>query len=312
METAKTWLGSVTYPIFDISVALGKREFKVSHKVLYGLAALGAWQLSKGLGYFLRTFLQCMATCEKTKLTRADGPEDFLNKAVIVVGGDTNIGQAFAKELAKRNFTLILLGHNITILDKLASEIGTNEGVIVRTLQYSLLSNWNELIQLEADLDIIVKPLNVVGVVNAELEMQPDLPFHNIKLKDIVRILGAQVVAPTIITRVAVARMELVKAHGFVLNVTSGLVSQPCSKRPLFAAAASYGDYLSQALNKSYSGRIKFHSVRQMLGESVNEEGYNKFARNCLRWVGSKTVMHGGFLHSLKSNAYSGLLHHFN
>mmetsp|Transcript_9335 Transcript_9335/g.17903 ORF Transcript_9335/g.17903 Transcript_9335/m.17903 type:complete len:313 (-) Transcript_9335:29-967(-) len=312
METAKTWLGTFTYPPFNLTYSIGKYQWNISHKIILALAAFGAWEAFKGLRSLTSTLRQCFLTCEKTHLTRSDGPEDHFKKAVVIVGGDTNIGQAFARELAKRQFNLILLGHSAELLDKLASELGTNEGSVVSTLQYNLLSDWSNIERFEQDLEVLFKTFNISGVINAELELQPDLPFHNIKLSDVVRILGAQVIAPTIITKAALARMELVKNTGFVLYVTSGLVAKPCSKRPLFAAAASYGDYLSQALSKNYGGRIQFHSVRQLLGEDVSLEAYGKFARNCLKWVGHKTVLYGGFLQSLKGNAYAGLLHHFN
>jgi short-subunit dehydrogenase len=312
METAKTWLGTFTYPTFDISYAVGRFDWKLSHKLIYALAAIGAWTAIKRLWSLSSTLASCLLTREQTQLTRGDAPEDFFVKAVVVVGGDTLIGKAFARELARRGFTLVLLGHDEAVLDEVASELGTKEGVIVRTLKYSLLTDWSSLGQFEADLVTLLKPLNVSGIVNAELEAEPSGSFHNFKLTDIIRVLGAQVVAPTIATKVAVARMELTNTKGFVLSVTSGLVTRPCSKRPLFGAAASYGDYLSQSLARSYSGRIKFHSVRQLLGEDVSDKDCDRFVKNSLKWIGIKTILHGGFLQSMKSSAYAGVLHHFN
>jgi NADP-dependent 3-hydroxy acid dehydrogenase YdfG len=312
METAKTWLGSFTYPTFDISYSFWGFDLKLSHKLIYALAAIGAWTAFKSFNSLNSTLASCLLTREQTQLTRGDASEDFFVKTVVIVGGDTLIGKAFARELAQRNFTLVLLGQDEAALEAVATELGTKEGVIVRTLKYSLLTDWSSLSQFEADLVTLLKPLNVTGIVNAELEAEPSGSFHNIKLNDIIRVLGAQVVAPTIATKVAVARMELVNTKGFVLSVTSGLVTKPCSKRPLFGAAACYSDYLSQSLARSYSSRIKFHSVRQLLGEDLSDKDCDRFVKNSLKWVGIKTILYGGFLQSMKSCAYAGVLHHFN
>jgi hypothetical protein len=107
-------------------------------KIGGGLAILaiigGIWVLRK-LVVLSKDVLGYMLLPEYKVLTRNDGLNNHEGRFALIYGADGRIGRAFAIELAKRDFDLILVGHALTELEYLGNEIATNIGVRVVVVQ---------------------------------------------------------------------------------------------------------------------------------------------------------------------------------
>jgi short-subunit dehydrogenase len=298
-------LGTLSYPQFDITLTTDGYTLRIPHRFLFLVSALGAYRFVKWMIGNISYGIRCTFKFEKKSLVRNDDNADVW---AAVLGANEPIGRAYAKELAERKFNLVLIGDSATGLEKLAGDI-QKLGRKVVTLPITFYH--------DADFDkflVTVKntltPLNVRILVNAERVLPSSAAFHELKLEDIQYQIASQVIAPTILTHFVINRLLSLNQHGAVLNLTSGLATGVSfyNRRPLYGATKSYLDYLCHAVYSDYTDRgVYVHSIRHMLASEVDEKAIAKVARNSLKWVGRQPIIHGGFIHALKSSLYSNL-----
>ena len=93
------------------------------------MAVIGGFMVIKKIFRFTANRVRRLVNRENKALTRRDGPEDFEDRTALITGADGLMGRGFAKELASRNFNLILVGHDSEKLETLVTEIQTDVGV---------------------------------------------------------------------------------------------------------------------------------------------------------------------------------------
>ena len=150
-------VGKLIYPRFHFLLRVGGNDYHIKDTYFYLLAILGGLSLMKSCTRNVLSIMKCFRS-EKIELTRRDGPEDFLAKYAVVLGGDTPIGQAFAHELASRRFNIILVGANRTALE--ATSVDINRKFSVR------VTYMHTTVYTDEDLQTFIQHLDVHLKVN--------------------------------------------------------------------------------------------------------------------------------------------------
>jgi len=121
--------------------------------MIYGFALIGGYMILKKILNLGWSGVKRLIYRENTELTRGDGPENFTDKLALITGADGVMGRGFAKELAARNFNLIIVGHDREKLEELTTEIQTQIGVFVTPL----VTDFKDTVNMDAYRDRLIE-----------------------------------------------------------------------------------------------------------------------------------------------------------
>ncbi|MFD7876048.1 SDR family NAD(P)-dependent oxidoreductase [Streptomyces sp. NPDC059766] len=173
-----------------------------------------------------------------------------MNKLALVTGATSGIGRAFAERLAADGYDLIVVGRNKDRLEEFAAG---HPGVRVRTVAADLSTDLgtDTVAGICAD-EPLTMLVNNAGV--AHYMPLAELPAD--KARELVHV---KVVAPTMLTRAAVAGMQE-RAHGKIINVAGMIAfSGPADpsvmpRRAAYAGSLAYLVAMSQTLSAELAG----------------------------------------------------------
>lgn len=300
------YIADIGYPSFDITLTKGSYLLRIPHRFMYLLGLYGSYRILKWCMSTIRYGINCTLKCERKALVQN---ETGVEVWAVVMGASEPIGREFAKELADRKFSLVLMGESLSSLDKLSQEL-IQKGTKVITLPVTVYSD-GDFSKFQTSVKNTLQALEVRILINAERVMTHRDTFHESKVEEIAAQMNAHIIAPTVLTHTCLMHFLTQGSGGAILNLSSGLASgvNPLYRKPLYGATRSFVDYLSQGLYRDYSEKgIYIHTIRQMLTSESSEQELNTFVRNCLSWVGRQPVIHGGFVHALKSSLYGKLV----
>ena len=308
-------LGTLTYPLSDVLFSPLGREYRIPSKWVFGMAVIGGFMVIKKIFRFTANRVRRLVNRENKALTRRDGPEDFEDRTALITGADGLMGRGFAKELASRNFNLILVGHDSEKLETLVTEIQTDVGVAA----VPIVTDMKDTMDMDTYRDKLIEytKFKVIQVcINAErVRPEKELPFEDLDFALIKEQVAKNAIIPLITTQVAIANMKTnnvsdKKEIGVIINSTTGIVSKPNRNLPVYAGAHAFADYFTQSLAKSQiKDGIYMASVRQMCWGNTDEKGYMKFAEDTLREVFLDKQIHGGLVNTMKANVYDRVIH---
>lgn len=168
----------------------------------------------------------------------------------LITGASGGIGREFARQLAGRAASLVLVARRGERLEELRDELtrfAPNLNVHVRivdlaeTLQINNLAGW--LAQNRIDIDLLIN--------NAGLGDYGPLATSNPERDD--RIIQVNIAALTSLTRSLLPRM-IEKKHGAILNVSSSAGFLPIPGMAVYAASKAYVNSFSEALRAELRG----------------------------------------------------------
>jgi short-subunit dehydrogenase len=169
---------------------------------------------------------------------------DLSGCSALITGASAGIGREFARQLAARAGSLVLVARRMDRLEELRAELATtnpNLKVHCRAADLSQLNEVEELRRwLEAEKIAIDLLVNNAGLgdrgtfVTAEPERVREMLMVNI-------------VALTTLTRALLPAM-IEKKHGAILNVSSSAGFLPIRKMAVYAASKAYVTSFSEAL----------------------------------------------------------------
>lgn len=300
------YIADIGYPSFDLTLTRGSYLLRIPHRFLYLLGLFGTYKIMKWWMSTITYGLNCTVKSERKDLVRNEHATEVW---AVVMGASEPIGREFAKELADRKFSIVLMGESLSSLDKLSQEL-IQKGTKVITLPVTVYTD-GDFKKFQTSVKNTLQTLDLKILVNAERVMPLSHTFHESRVEDIAAQMNAHVVAPTVLTHTCLMQFLSQGKGGAILNLSSGLASgvNPLYRKPLYGATRSFIDYLSQGLYSEYSDKgIYIHTIRQMLNQESSEEELHEFIRNCLKWVGRQPVIYGGFIHALKSSLYGKLV----
>jgi uncharacterized protein len=168
----------------------------------------------------------------------------------LITGASAGIGREFARQLARRAHTLVLVARREQRLLELRDELrqrNPNVLVHVRVVdladrnQINALTTW--LNEQKTDIDLLIN--------NAGLGDYGSFATSDTERDD--RIIQVNIVALTLLTRRLLPQM-IARKHGAILNVSSSAGFLPIPGMAVYAASKGYVNSLSEALRAELRG----------------------------------------------------------
>jgi len=183
----------------------------------------------------------------------------------LVTGASSGIGKAFARELAKRGYNLIIVARRQELLLALANELKQTFGVDVLTQSIDLSQPtaaktvFDFVVAQQADVEVLV---NNAGIGMHGKMLQQDL-------EGITKMLQLNMVTLTQLTFLFGKQMAQ-KKKGYILQVSSVGAFQPSPNYAAYAATKAYVMLLGEALDEELKN-TGVHVTTLYPGATVSE-----------------------------------------
>lgn len=169
-------------------------------------------------------------------------------RRALVTGASAGIGEAFARQLARDGFELILVARSADRLKQLAHDLHKQHGVKVEPLPADLIDA-DDLRRVEkvvaggAGLDLLVNNAGF-GTVGRFSELETDGEEAEIRLN---------VLALVRLTSAALPGM-VARGHGAIINVSSMAAFQPAPYNATYAATKAYVNAFTESIAEELRG----------------------------------------------------------
>ncbi|KAM9817179.1 very-long-chain 3-oxoacyl-CoA reductase-B [Neosynchiropus ocellatus] len=229
-----------------------------------------------------------------------------LGKWAVVTGATDGIGKAYAEELARRGFAIVLVSRTQEKLDDVSKAIESKYGVETKTIaaDFSAVDIYPKIQEGIAGLEIGVL-VNNVGVSYSYPEFFLEIPnLHNI----IDSMININITSVCQMTRLVLPQMAERK-RGAILNISSASAMYPCPLLTVYSASKAFVDFFSRGLQAEYSSRgviiqsvlpffvaTKLSKIRRATLDKPTPERYVAAALNT---VGLQTQTNGYLPHAI-------------
>lgn len=181
------------------------------------------------------------------------------NSWALITGSSDGIGKAFAEQLAKRGFNIILLARNKQKLEKVASELKVlNKNIQTKIITVDLAKScesgfFDPIYEEIKDIDISIL------VNNAGFDIM--LPFHTTDEKELRDLLTVNIFPYVLLTRKLINNLRSRKPRSAVINVSSAAAIAPLPYFTVYGGTKIFEDHFTKSLQIEYP-EIDFISLR--------------------------------------------------
>ena len=175
---------------------------------------------------------------------------EYQGRTALVTGASVGIGQAFARELARRGMSLILVARDQRSLDNLAEELRHEHSVRVDVLPADLsqpaagIQLQQRLLEKQLNVDLLVNNAGFMNYGQFE-KIAPDEQRAEILLNTAAVVDLCHALLPDMLTR----------GNGGVINIASIVAFQPVPFMSVYAATKAFVLSFSLALAEELRGR---------------------------------------------------------
>ncbi|XP_068609334.1 very-long-chain 3-oxoacyl-CoA reductase-B isoform X1 [Brachionichthys hirsutus] len=175
-----------------------------------------------------------------------------LGKWAVVTGATDGIGKAYAEELARRGFAIVLISRTQERLDDVDRAIASKWGVETRTIaaDFSAVDIYDKIRDGLAGLEIGVL-VNNVGTSYSYPEFFLDVP----NLDDFIdSMVNVNITSVCQMTRLVLPQMAE-RRKGAILNISSASGMYPVPLLTVYSASKAFVDFFSRGLQAEYKSK---------------------------------------------------------
>ncbi|XP_075711654.1 very-long-chain 3-oxoacyl-CoA reductase-B-like [Rhinoderma darwinii] len=228
----------------------------------------------------------------------------------VVTGATDGIGKAYAEELAKRGFDIVLISRTLEKLKNVAEGIEKQTRRKTKVIQLDFTGGPEIYPKVEKEL----KDLDIGILVNNVGMTYNELPVLFLGVPDISKnatsIMNCNMMSAVQMTRIVLPKM-IQRKKGLIINLSSEAGNHPVQMMTMYSATKAFLDYFSRGLNIEYKSKgITVQSVMplavstnmtQNLQANLLVKSANEFAREALNTVGYTHRTSGCLSHSIQS-----------
>ncbi|TKR76916.1 hypothetical protein L596_017986 [Steinernema carpocapsae] len=229
----------------------------------------------------------------------------------VVTGSTDGIGLAYAKELARKGFNILLVSRTQSKLDAVKKEIEEEFNVESKTLAYDFTNP--AVADYENQLVAELNKINIgILVNNVGLSYEYPEVLHKIEggLQRVADITVINTVPPTVLSAAVLPKM-VERRSGVIVNIASSAAANPMSMWAVYSATKKYVCWLSEILRMEYSSKnVTIQTICPMLVATkmskVSKTNFftpspAQFVKEAVRSIGNAEETTGCFSHQIQA-----------
>ncbi|CAG9531676.1 unnamed protein product [Cercopithifilaria johnstoni] len=171
-------------------------------------------------------------------------------KWAVVTGSTDGIGKAYAFELARRGFSIVLISRTQSKLDAVMEELKKECEVEVRTIAFDFTSG--SVSEYENKVLLLLKKLDI-GVLVNNVGVSFSYPEVIYKAEGGLQRLADVNVVNTLPLSAAVLPQMVERNNGIIVNISSATAYSPLSLLSVYSASKKYVTWFSNILQREYA-----------------------------------------------------------